>query len=144
MPLKLFLGSFFLLIGISLFSQEHHTKADTTEISKLKDAFTHAETEGHIRNYFMFTINDGELKDYYTNATGGAIGFKTLTFKGFNLGIKGIFTYQTFSSDLHELDEQSQSVSKWEIELYDINNLNNYDGLDRLEELYINLKKVLL
>jgi len=134
---KLFISCIFLMLGISVFSQQHHEKEDTTKIKKLKDVFTHAEIEGHIRNYFMSTINEGDLKDYYTNATGGAIGFKTLPFKGFSLGVKGIFTYQTFSSDLNEMDVQSQRVSKWEHELYDINDLENYNDLDRLEELYI-------
>lgn len=116
---------------------QRHEVRNTTEVESLKMVFVKAEVEGHIRNYFMSTMNEGNLKDYYTNATGGAIGIKTLPFKNFSLGIKGIFTYQTFSSDLNEKDEASQKASKWEHELYDINDLENYNDLDRLEELYI-------
>ncbi len=81
---------------------QHHSAAQSQEkdeavkVRQLITIFEKAEVEGHIRNYFMSTINEGSLKDYYTNATGGAIGIKTLAYKGFRIGVKGIFTYQTF------------------------------------------------
>lgn len=106
-------------------------------IAKLVDVFRKAEIEGHVRNFFMTTINQGNLRDYYTNATGGAIGIKTMPYKGLSIGVKGIFTYQTFSSDLNKMDDRLHKVSKWEHELYDINDLDNYNDLDRLEELYV-------
>ncbi len=137
MFLKSILISFFLVFSISLLSQERQSIEGSTGIVKLKDVFAHAKIEGNIRNYFMSTFNEGKLKDYYTNATGGEIGFRTPFVKGFRIGAKASLTYQTFSSDLNEIDSQSQRVSKWEHELYDINDYQNYNNLQRLEELYI-------
>ena len=124
----------FLFITPCSIAQEAHTedKANT-----LKEIFTHPEVEGHIRNFLMTTINEGSLKDYYTNAIGGALAYKTREFKGFELGVKGIFTYKGFSSDLNEPDATTGQISKWEHELYDITDFDNFNDLDRLEELYL-------
>jgi len=125
---------FLLLLYNPLIAQE---KGHHAEVRNLKEVFTQGHVEGHIRNFFMSTFNEGDLKDYYTNAIGGAIAFKTEEYKGFELGVKGIFTYKGFSSDLNEPDETTGRVSKWEHELYDITDLENFNDLDRLEELYI-------
>ncbi|AYN67602.1 hypothetical protein D1013_09615 [Euzebyella marina] len=106
-------------------------------VQNLKEIFAKGEIEGHIRNFFMSTLNNRGLKDYYTNALGGAIAFKTNEYMGFELGVKGTFTYQTFSADLNEPDQTTGGISKWERELYDINDLDNFNDLDRLEKLYI-------
>ncbi|THD67523.1 hypothetical protein E7Z59_07625 [Robertkochia marina] len=123
--------------GPMVFAQEPHNRGEEHRVEKLSDLFTHGEIEGHIRNYFMNTRNQGELKDYYTNALGGAIAFKTLPYKGLEAGVKGIFTYRTFSADLNEPDEITGGVSKWEHELYDATDFENFNDLDRLEELYL-------
>ncbi len=125
----------FVFINMSTLKAQDH--CDNSEVEKLKEIFTKAEVEGHIRNYFMTTINDRNLKNYYSNALGGAIAFKTKTYKGFEIGVKGIFTYKGFSSDLNEPDETTGKISKWEHELYDLNDLDNFNDLDRLEELYL-------
>lgn len=118
---------------------EHQADQDSAqnEVTAFVDIFKRAHMHGHVRNYFMSTINEGGLKDYYSNATGGAVAFLTERYKGFEFGVKGIFTYQTFSSDLNEPDPTTNAISKWEHELYDIKNLDNFQDLDRLEELYI-------
>lgn len=112
-------------------------KCQEKKVNKLKDIFHQAEVEGHIRNFFMATINQGNLKDYYTNASGGAIGIITKPYKGFQFGIRGIFTYQTFSADLNEADPITGKASQWEHQLYDITDRHNFNDLDRLEELYL-------
>ncbi|NER09564.1 hypothetical protein SAMN06265375_101926 [Muriicola jejuensis] len=130
---RIFLIPFFLLY-IHVLAQEHPEPGDP---NSLKELFTRGEVEGHIRNFFMTTLNEGSLKDYYTNAIGGALAYKTREFKGFELGVKGIFTYKGFSTDLNEADETTGQISKWEHELYDITNFDNFNDLDRLEELYL-------
>ncbi|MGN7516022.1 MAG: hypothetical protein ACTHOM_16715 [Allomuricauda sp.] len=126
--------SIFLLWGLSSMAQ-HQKAPDKAE--SLKEIFANGEVEGHIRNYFMSTINEGSLKDYYTDAIGGSISFKTMEYKGFELGVKGIFTFEAFTSNLNDPDPTTGKVSKWEHELYDINDYNNQNDLDRLEELYV-------
>ncbi|MDR9457707.1 MAG: hypothetical protein RI572_09875 [Salegentibacter sp.] len=131
-PLALFL----LLLNLSVYSQEEH-HAETQEPERLRDLFTEAHLHGHLRNYFMNTVNRGDLKNYYTNATGGAVGFTTGNYKGFEAGVKGIFTYKTFGSDLGMEDPIAGKNARYEYELYDVLNKGNFKDLDRLEELFI-------
>ncbi|WP_143533255.1 hypothetical protein [Salegentibacter salinarum] len=119
-----------------------HLSAQNKEIvkedePKLKDDFTEGHFHGHIRNFYMNTINRGELKDYYTNATGGAVSFTTGNFKGFQFGVKGIFTYRTFGSDLGVRDAVTGKNAKWEYELYDVLNKGNFQDLNGLQGLFI-------
>ena len=93
---------------------------------------------GHIRNFTMVTLNAGELTDYWANATGGAIQYQTARFLGhFQLGVKGIFTFNTLSSDLLYEDPRTGQHAKWELELFDVNHPEEKHDLDRLEELYL-------
>jgi len=135
-PKTLFLILLFLTLHLSIFSQVHGEKNSGRE-SKLKDIFREAHLHGHVRNYFMNTINRGDLKDFYTNATGGAIGITSGNYKGFEVGVKGIFTYKTFGNDLSVKDGSTRLEAKWEYELYDVLNKGNFKDLDRLEELFI-------
>lgn len=127
-----------ILINCPLIAQvdvrEEHNEE---KIESLKDFFTQGHIHGHIRNYSMATINEGSLKDYWTNATGGAIKFETANWKGLQFGVKGIFTYQTLSADLNDQDPLVSKGAKWEKELYDVNRPFETKDLDRLEELYI-------
>ena len=58
------------------------------------------EISGHIRNYFLMTENHNG-NDYYANATGGVLSYETKSYKRFQLGVSGIFTYKLFSSDFN-------------------------------------------
>lgn len=113
---------------------EHDSANATTSIRAF---FTKGHTEGHIRNYLMSTINQGELTDYWANALGGSLGYHTAIWHGFQLGVKGIFTYNLASSDLNHVDPLAGQSSKWEKELFDVTRPNERKDLDRLEELYI-------
>ena len=104
--------------------------------SNIKSFFSQGITSGHLRNFFMSTINKESLQDYFANATGGAISYHTMTFKGFKFGVKGIFTFLTASNDLHFRDPISGKHAKFEIQLFDIYRPQEKYDLDRLEELY--------
>jgi len=106
-------------------------------LSSLRELFGLGTISGHFRNFFMTTINQGNLKNYYADAIGGAIRVRTHTFYGFELGVAGIFTFKAFSNDLNEPDPTTGRISKWEHELFDVLDLENFNDLDRLEELYI-------
>lgn len=103
----------------------------------LKELFGLGTITGHVRNFFMTTVNEGDLKDYYANAIGGAMRFRSHEFFGFEFGAAGIFTYKLFSNDLNEPDPITGRASKWENELFDVLDPENYNDLDRLEELYV-------
>ncbi|MDX5420463.1 MAG: OprD family outer membrane porin [Hymenobacteraceae bacterium] len=126
--------------------QEHHTteqvhgtwqEADTVQIRSVQDLFVKGEVEGHVRNYFMATLNHGSLSDNYANAIGAEIGYKTASLHGFRFGFAGLFTYNLFSSDIWERDFISEKHPKLELELFDIEDPHNKADLDRLDELYL-------
>ena len=145
------MGIYFLTLSPALFSQHETPPADRREHSildsdrdithgglhNLKELFGLGTITGHTRNYFMATINKGDLTDYYANAIGGAMRFRSHEFYGFEFGAAGIFTYNMFSSDLNAADPTTGQVSRWEHELFDVLDLGNFNDLDRLEELYV-------
>lgn len=132
------LTCFFFSFGVTAFAQQQpYSMYSAEEITQVKEVFTKGHFHSHIRNFFLSTYNQRDLKDYYTNATGGAIGFTTANFKGFEIGVKGSFTYKTFGTDLENKDPMTGKNSKWEYELYDVLNQGNFRNLDRLEELFL-------
>ncbi|UAB84395.1 hypothetical protein INR75_19955 [Zunongwangia sp. SCSIO 43204] len=137
MKVKFNLIAVFLFFSIHSYAQHDAPFLKSKDDFQLKDVFKEAHFHGHIRNYFMNTINRGDLKDYYANATGGALGFTTGNFKGFEIGVKGIFTFRTFGNDLGVHDAITGKNAKWEYELFDVLNKGNFKDLDRLEELFI-------
>ncbi|WP_224491060.1 hypothetical protein [Robertkochia flava] len=127
-----------VLIGIfQNHAQEKDVPRESQDLQKLTHLFTRGKLEGHIRNYFMLTHNQGNLKDYYTDAVGGSIAFRTMPINGFEAGVKGLFTYSAFSADLNAPDPITGGTAKWEHQLYDITNPYNLNDLDRLEHLYL-------
>lgn len=120
--------------------EEAHTSSfihKDTSIHSLQDFLQKSHLHGHIRNYWMATVNEGDLKGYWSNATGGAIELHTPELYGLELGMKGIFTYKTFSADLLEEDPIVGKSAKWEKELYDVSRPEEGKDLDRLEELFV-------
>lgn len=135
-----------LLLYQPLIAQEHHAEGhaesqflqkDTLSINNIKELFTRGSTHGHVRNYFMATLNRGSLSDNYANAIGAEIGYRTASFHGFSLGFAGLFTYNLFSSDISEPDPISLKHPKLELELFDVEDPENKADLDRLDELYL-------
>jgi len=115
-------------------SKNKHRDADSTS---LLFAFRQGEFHGHFRNFFMATLNEKDLSDYYANAIGGGLRYETAPFKGFQLAISGYFIHNLASSDFSEKDETTGASNRYEIGLFDIENPENKHDLDRLEELYI-------
>ena len=124
----------FFLVSANSWAIEH----DSTGVkNKLLRFFTEGEVHGNIRNFTMSTFNYGALNDYYANAMGASIHYETATFKGFKFGLNGLFIYRMFSNDLNGLDPVVGRASSYERQLFDLEHPENYDDLDRLEELYI-------
>ncbi len=127
----------FLLLTNILNAQQK----DSVKVNSLKDFFLKGKTKGEVRNYFMNTNNYKELYDYYANGSGGNLCFETARWKGFKFKVKGIFAFNTFSSDLNAVDPIVHKSSKWEKELFDLNNPLNKHNFDRLETFYLDFKK---
>jgi hypothetical protein len=116
---------------------EHRIDSTEAPIGLLR-FFLDGHLHGNIRNFTMSTINKGELNDYYANAMGASIHYETGTFKGFKLGLNGIFVHRIFSNDLNKVDSTVGKSSSYEKQLFDVEHPENYNDLDRLEELYVN------
>jgi len=80
---------------------------------------------GQWRNYFMGTYNKGDLKDFYSLATGGKIGY-TYTFnEHFKIGG---FAYTSFNLNLQDLtkpDPATGKISRYEAGLFDATDLTD-------------------
>jgi hypothetical protein len=108
-----------------------------TDSSTLLYAFRKGQFNGHFRNFFMATLNEGELMNYHANGIGGGLRYETAPFKGFQLAMSGYFIYNLFSTDLGKKDAITGASNRYEIGLFDIEDPENKNNLDRLEELYI-------
>lgn len=137
----------FLILGlaISLFSfvnaqhQQSHCdslNSDTT-VHNVRQFFSSGTFYGHGRHFFMSTIHPGHINDYYANAIGGASGYNSARVMGFSMGLKGQFSYNVWSNELSEVDENTGAHSRYELQLFDIEDPHNKNDLDRLEELYV-------
>ena len=124
-------------MGIKLYSSNDSTLHINKDTFNLAEHFSKGHVSGHFMNFFMNTINEGALRDYWTNAFGMSLHYESLSFKGIMFEMKGIFTFQTFSSDLNKEESNLGEASKWEVELYDILDRDNKTDLDRLEELFL-------
>lgn len=132
------LFSFAFLWSQNAYGSMSENQNDTTECKKLVHIFQKGHFSGQVRNFTMATLNQGLLHDYYANAAGATVHYQTHAIKGFSVGISGLFVYRLFSNDLTDADQKVGGMSKFERQLFDIENTSNYDNMDRLEALYVN------
>lgn len=131
-----------LFFAVVLFAQHPAEPADTSKTkgkhaASLLEAFEHGHFHGHFRSFFMATDNERQLSDYYALAAGGGLHFSTAPWKGFSFGIGGIFHYNLASSDLAAKDPLTGAVNRYEIGLFDVEDPENRNDLDRIEELWL-------
>jgi hypothetical protein len=145
-------GLFTLLLLMVYFnlSAQHQELNETPDVWKgkkhdstnqkennLLQAFKKGHASGHFRYFFMHTDNQANLSDYYANALGGGLKFETAKFHNFQFGVSGFYIFNIGSSDFGHLDPQTNAANRYEIGLFDINDVHNRFNLDRLEELYL-------
>jgi outer membrane porin, OprD family len=116
---------------------------DIMDSTSLLYAFKTGTTAGHFRYFFSQTTNEGALSDYYANAIGGGLRFETNSFHHFQFAVSGFYFFNIGSSVLHDPDPMTGVLSRYEIGLFDVEDPDNQEDMDRLEELYLkyNLKK---
>lgn len=90
--------------------------------------------EGHFRSFFMNTVNQKELPDYYALGLGGGLAYYSPIIKNFQLGLSGFIIYNINSSHLGSRNGYS---NRYELALFDVTNPDNHEDLDRLENLYL-------
>jgi len=112
-----------------------HANTDSVKVHNLKEWFSGGQFHGHMRYYFMATTNYRQLPNYWANAAGGALHFKTAWFKGFQFNVAGQFAANLYSANLGQVDSLSGGRSRFERQLFDVTDPDNKHNLDRLEEL---------
>lgn len=123
--------------------------ASIQEEREMKDSVGHTLAESlkkgrfnfHTRSYFMSTVNQGELLDYSTLATGAGMGVTSPQWKGFQARFSGFFIFQVFENNLRIADPTTGAGNRYEILLFDMNDLSNTNRLDRMEELYLSYQR---
>lgn len=88
------------------------------------------------REFFMSTLNESGLRDYYALASSVALGYRTPSFKGLQAGIGGSFTGRIASSDLLQPNPVSGSPNRYEKGLFDLTHPAS-NLIPRLEELFL-------
>jgi hypothetical protein len=125
----------FFILPFPLFGQDPVNKvSDTTTLAHF---LKRGKFNGHVRSFFMATVNEGTLSDYYALATGAGIGYQTARWKGVTAGMSGFFIFNVASSDFGETDSLSGQKNRYEIGLFDLDNPRNRFDIYRLEELYL-------
>lgn len=137
----------FLIIISKAFSQHGHSEKlskDTIVYKNVRQALEVGNFTLHGRNFFMTTLNQGNLPDYYANGIGAGLHYLSGSFHGFRFGMGGFFIFNLFSSDLYHPEEKYDTHNRYEIGLFDIEHPTNKNDLDRLEEIYLsyNSKKL--
>ena len=117
-----------------MFKGKKKSSVDTTS---LLHAFKSGQFNGHFRYLFMATDNEKGLTDFYANAIGAGIRFETARFHNFQFAISGFYIFNVGSSDLTKQDTLTGQYSRYEIGLFDVNDLANKKDINRLEELYL-------
>ena len=107
---------------------------DTGAIAK---AFQYGTLQGHFRYFFMNTINEGPLTNYYANSGGGGIRYETAPYRGLQFAVSGFYIFNLHSSPLGGIDTLAFNGNRYELGLFDIENPENKKDLDRLEEFYV-------
>lgn len=131
------LGLFF--ISVSLVEAQNLNTAiakDTNNLGyKLKNG---GRFYFQARSYFSSTFNKSELTDYYAWGIGAGVGYETpKLLRHFQLGISSFSVFNLASSDLTKADPLTNQVNRYEIGLFDIEQPENHQDLNRLEELFI-------
>jgi hypothetical protein len=126
-----------LLCILLVFENLSFAQEATDDAAEFYQIIAEGKTHGEVRNFFMNTLNEGELNDYYTNATGIAVQYETKSFYGIAVGAHFRSVFKSFGDPLSKEEESLGRSAKWEYELYDLLNKNEDKHLYKLEELYL-------
>lgn len=126
----------FFLFSLVYYGQDSIT-SKIKDSSSVKNLFLKSKLEVNARSVYMTTINEGDLKDDYAIASGIGLGLLTKSFNGLQLGISGFVIYNLLSSNINEPDLITLGTNRYEVGLFDIQNINAKSNLIRLENLFL-------
>lgn len=142
----------FLVISTLSFSQEEPLKKPflwkgdnkvAKDTNSILHAFKNGEVDGRIRYYSAYSLNEAHLTEFYANAIGAGLRYETGKYYGFQLAFGGFATFNVASSDLSIPDPSTNTISRYELGLFDVANPGETQNLAQNEELYLkySLKK---
>ena len=126
----------FFLFSLVYYGQDSIT-SKIKDSSSVKNLFLKSKLEVNARSVYMTTINEGDLKDDYAIASGIGLGLLTKSFHGIQAGISGFVIYNLLSSNINEPDLVTLGMNRYELGLFDIQNINAKSNLIRLENLFL-------
>lgn len=113
-----------LVLYLPIFAQK-----DTTNIGHFS---------GKIRTFGMATQNKGLLDNHAAWAIGGGLRYESpILLKHVKFCFDGSFIYNLASTNLSKLDSITKARDRYEVGLFDIENLDNRNRLDRLDALNV-------
>ncbi len=113
----------------------NHGSFNPNEAHSFKEWFQKGHTSGLIRVNIMQTLRPDSKTYHAAVAIGGRLYYHTSYWKGLQLGVGGLYTYNIASTHLNSDDYHF--IPKWERQLFDLQNTSNKHDLDRLEELFV-------
>lgn len=90
--------------------------------------------EVQARTFFMATINEGALQDYYALGAGIGVGYETPRWKGLQAVVSG-FVWDNLASS--NLAPQAGAINRYEVGLFDITRPEFTGTLARFENLHL-------
>ena len=125
------------IISLSSFSQDSLSHVSIDPKKNLANLLLNTKIDINARSFFMSTNNEGLLKDDYAFASGIGLGINTTSFHGFQFGLSSFVTYNLVSSNLAQPNSSTQGINRYEVGLFDIQNLNNKQNIIRIENLFL-------
>ncbi len=124
-----------LLISPYLYAQKTSHHSLNQDSTGLVSILRGGHFEGKLRTFSMATTNLGHLSDNYAIATGGGIHYESpIIARHLSFEIGGIFIYNIASTNLEKADSSTQVKDRYEIALFDLENPENRNDLDRMDE----------
>lgn len=134
--MKLYLTVLFLLL-LNINGAIAQTDKNKKPTKALWEFLKGGEINGHVRTYYMTTINEKKLTDYHALGLGVGIRYETPKFKGFQIAIGGSSIFNIASTPLDQLDSSTNKYSRYETGLFDVTSNSNKSDLNKLEEFYL-------
>ncbi|MFY7910583.1 MAG: OprD family outer membrane porin [Emticicia sp.] len=127
-----------ILLLILLFIKQTFTQAQQAKQDSfsLKKVFSGGKIKGSVRQFSMFTDNHSGLSDYYALAIGAGLNYETKRWRNIQFNFGGFFVHDLASSDFTKTDPITKTISRYDIGLFDILELNN-QFISRVENLNV-------
>ncbi|MEO1054133.1 MAG: hypothetical protein AAFX87_26075 [Bacteroidota bacterium] len=126
-----------ILILITLSSTLVLAQDSAKRATNFKEWIKQGERVGEARYYFMATVNEKELTDYWANTLGTYLSYRSPQFHGFQFKVSGRLVYNLGSSDLSAQDPIVGKTSRFEKQLVDARNPSNKLSFIGAEELFL-------